>query len=115
MYHMHRTGRMILAVYDGEDLPHNRLGVTPETHVDNSDGWQTINLASPVYVRGGQTIWLAWVYEYNPGIAYFSESGLYKSVEASPGGSWIGGMPEQFGSCFLSDYIYSIYATYTPD
>ncbi len=115
MYHIHGTGRMILAVYDGEDLPHNRLGVTPETHVNSSDGWQTINLTSPAFVRGGQTIWLAWVYEYNPGIAYVYESGPYKSVEASPSGGWIRGMPEQFGGCFLSNYIYSIYATYTPD
>jgi len=115
MYHLSGTGGMILAVYDGEVLPKNRLSVTPVTNVSSSDGWQTINLTSPLYVRGGQTIWLAWFYEYNPGIAYVPESGTFKSVYAYLPGGWPRSMPEQFGDCYPSNYIYSIYATYTPD
>ena len=102
---------MILGLYDGEGSPQNRLSLTPETDVSGSDGWQTINLVSPVSVRGGQTIWLAWVYQLNPGTAH---------EEGSPGkvyspGSWSGGMPEQFGYGYILTEIDSIYATYTPD
>jgi uncharacterized repeat protein (TIGR02543 family) len=111
MYHLGGTGRMILAVYDGEGTPRNRLSVTPETNVNSSCGWQTINLASPTPVRGGQTLWLAWVYENNPGIVYQnSSSNAFRSMAG-----WFGGMPEQFGTGYPSNQIYSIYATYTPD
>lgn len=110
MYHLGGTGRMILAVYDGGDFPGNRLSLTPETNVSSSDGWQTIDLASPVTVQGGQTIWLAWVYQNNPGIAH--ESGTPGRVYSDIG--WGGGMPEQFGTSFPTEQIYSIYATYTP-
>jgi uncharacterized repeat protein (TIGR02543 family) len=113
MYHLGGSGRMILAVYDGEVTPQNRLGLTPETGVNSSDGWQTINLTSPLSIRGGQLIWLAWVYENNPGTAYDDEPaslGRFRSTS-----SWAAGMPEQFGTGFASSRIYSIYATYTPD
>jgi hypothetical protein len=111
MYHLAGTGRMILAVYDGEVTPQNRLSQTPETNVNSSDGWQTINLTSPVSIRRGQTFWLAWVYESNPGIAY--ETGTPNGVYSRS--SWGVGMPEQFGTCYLYNRICSIYATYTPD
>jgi len=112
MYHLGGHGRMILAVYDGTTFPENRLSLTPETNVDSSNGWQTINLTSPAHVRGGQTIWLAWVYENSPGFAYRSGTpGLVTSGEG-----WGGGMPEQFGNGQRSLNVYlSIYATYTPD
>jgi uncharacterized repeat protein (TIGR02543 family) len=112
MYHLGGSGRMILAVYDGEDLPENRLGVTVETNINSSDGWQTINLTSPATVRGGQTIWLAWVYSTNPGIAL----GEGSPAKVDSAISWVGGMPEQFGTSYYgSPQIISIYATYTPD
>jgi hypothetical protein len=111
MYHLGGVGRVILGVYDGQETPQNRLGLTPGTTVNSSDGWQTINLTSPVSIRGGQTIWLAWVYEQNPGTAY--EEGTPGRYSA-PGG-WGGGMPENFVVGSGANYIYSIYATYTPD
>jgi uncharacterized repeat protein (TIGR02543 family) len=110
MYHLGGSGNMILAVYDGEGLPQNRLGVTPATAVSGSTGWQTIDLTGPVYVAGGSTVWLAWVYEDNPGIAY--ESGSPGRVDAGEG--WSGGMPDPFGSGSQANYIYSIYATFAP-
>jgi hypothetical protein len=110
MYHSGGSGNMILGVYDGEGTPQNRLGVTAETAVSSSTGWQTINLTSPAFVGSGSTVWLAWVYESNPGIAYQTGSpGRYQSSD-----TWSGGMPDPFGSGSQSDYIYSIYATYTP-
>jgi hypothetical protein len=111
MYHLGGTGRVILAVYDSEGFPGNRLSLTPVTNVNSSDGWQTINLTSPVIIRGGQTIWLVCLYENNPGIAYGDST--VSSVYSNLG--WSGGMPEQFGTGYPANRIYSIYATYTPD
>jgi uncharacterized repeat protein (TIGR02543 family) len=110
MYHEAGSGSMILAVYDGEGSPQNRLGVTASTAVSGSAGWQTINLTSPVFVPGGSTVWLAWVYESNPGIAY--QTGSPGRVDAGVG--WSGGMPDPFGGGTQVDYLYSIYADYTP-
>jgi hypothetical protein len=108
MYHTGGSGSMILAVYDGEGTPQNRLAVTATTAVSGTTGWQTINLTSPVAVTGGQTVWLAWVYESNPGIRYQTGSpGRYQSTQ-----TWSGGMPDPFGSGSQSSYLYSIYATY---
>jgi len=110
MYHNGGSGSMIMGVYDGASLPNNRLGVTASTTVSGSTGWQTINLTSPAYVAGGTTVWLAWVYQSNPGMYY--ESGT--PGRASSSATWSGGMPDPFGSSTTANYIYSIYATYTP-
>jgi uncharacterized repeat protein (TIGR02543 family) len=110
MYHEGGSGGLILGVYDGESTPQNRLGVTPTTPINSSAGWQTVNLTGPAYVAGGAAVWLAWVYESNPGIAY--ESGSPGRYQSSQG--WSGGMPDPFGSGSQSNYLYSIYATYTP-
>ncbi len=110
MYHTGGGGDMLLAVYDGSGSPGNRIAVTPTTAVSASTGWQTINLQSPVFVAGGDTVWLAWVYQTNPGIMY--ETGTPGRVDA--GESWSGGMPTTYGSGTQSNYIYSIYASYTP-
>jgi uncharacterized repeat protein (TIGR02543 family) len=110
MYHEGGSGGLILGVYDGEGTPQNRLGVTPTTTINSSADWQTINLTSPAFVASGATVWLAWVYESNPGIYYESGS----PGRASSSQTWSGGMPDPFGSSTTANYIYSIYATYTP-
>jgi PKD repeat protein len=108
MYHTGGSGSMILGVYDGSSTPQNRLAVTPTTAVSGSTGWQTINLTGSAYVSGGSTVWLAWVYESNPGIRYQTGSpGRYQSSA-----TWSGGMPNPFGTGSQTTYIYSIYATY---
>jgi hypothetical protein len=68
MYHTGGSGNMLLGVYTGESLPDARIAVTAETAVTGSTDWQTIDLTNPVFVSSGTTIWLAWVYESNPGI-----------------------------------------------
>ena len=108
MYHQAGSGQMYLAVYDGASAPANRLAITPATAVAGTTGWQTINLQSPVFVSGGTQIWLAWVYESNPGISY--ESGSPGRVDAGAG--WAGGMPDPFGASTQANFIYSIYATF---
>ena len=110
MYHNGGSGGLILGVYDGEGTPQNRLGVTPATAINSSAGWQTVTLTGPAYAASGTTVWLAWVYESNPGIRYQSGSpGRYQSSQ-----TWSGGMADPFGSGSQANYLYSIYATYTP-
>jgi len=109
MYHDAGTGSMILGIYDGEGMPANRLGLTASTPLNPTAGWQTIDLTAPVVVAGGTTVWLAWVYENNPGIAYKTGSpGRVESPEA-----WAGGMPDPFGTGTQVAYLYSIFAYYT--
>ncbi len=111
MYHTGGSGNMILAVYDGSSSPANRLATTASTPVSGTTGWQTINLTNPVTVAANSTIWLAWVYENNPGIRY--QSGTPGRAQSTS--TWSGGMPTSFGSSSQANYVYSIYATYTPD
>ena len=93
---------------DSSGRPGTRLGVTTATTVRSSQGWQTIALQSPVSVTAGQKIWLAWVFQTNPGVRF--ASGTPGRAESSAG--WSGGMPSTFGTSNLANYIYSIYATY---
>ncbi len=110
IYHEGGTGNVLLGVYDDSASPGSRLGVTASTAINAGAGWQTIDLISPVNVSSGQTIWLAWVFENNPGIRYTTGT----PGRASSSQTWSGGMPDPFGSATVANYIYSIYATYTP-
>ncbi|GAB3655567.1 hypothetical protein GCM10028791_26840 [Echinicola sediminis] len=110
MYHNAGSGGMILAVYNGTTAPDSLLAITPVTTVDNAEGWQTIGLLDSVEVSAGQTIWLAWLYENNPGIRYDAGStGRFDSNQA-----WVGGMPDLFGSGTQGSAMYSLYASYIP-
>ena len=111
MYHKAGSGNMILGIYDGETDPVNLLGRTDSVEVSGSDGWQTVELQSPVFVSGGETIWLAWVLETNDSILVY-EAGDDPRSDAGVG--WSAGMPDSFGSSSLANYSYSIYATYEP-
>ena len=68
IYHQAGSGQMILGVYaDSSGRPGSRLGVTSSTTVSSTTGWQKVNLQSPVAVSAGQKIWLAWIFQSNPG------------------------------------------------
>jgi len=109
MYHEGGTGNVLLGVYTGAGLPEAMIAVTASTPLSSVAGWQTIDLISPVEVAAGETIWLAWVFESNPGIRF--QTGT-PGRASSPAG-WSGGMPATFGDSSTADYVYSIYATYT--
>ena len=112
VYHEGGTGNAILAVYGNTSgRPGTRLGATNSTPVNSTAGWQTISLQSPVAVSAGQTIWLAWVFENDPGMRW---------IEGTPGramspAAWSGGMPTSFGASSVTNALYSIYATYSPE
>lgn len=111
MYHKAGSGNMLLAVYEGDSVPTNRIAITPLTAVSGVDGWQKVMLESPVTVDAGETVWLAWVYE-NPTAIYYEQGspGRFDS-----GLDWNGGMPEKFGSGSQGDALYSIYASYVEE
>jgi len=109
IYHHGGTGHALLAVYgDTAGMPGTRLGITASTVIHGTAGWQEFALQTPVAVSSGQTIWLAWVFENDPGMRW---------IDGTPGramssAAWSGGMPESFGAASTFDGIYSIYATY---
>ncbi len=108
MYHQGGSGDVLLGIYEGSEFPDSRIAVTASTPINVSAGWQTVELLAPVYVEEGERIWLAWVFEQNPGIRY--QSGSPGRAQSSR--VWANGMPETFGSSVTRTYIYSIYADY---
>jgi len=111
IYHNGGSGNMLLAVYeDNSGTPGTRIGVTANSTVNGAEGWQTIDLINPVNVNSGQTVWLAWVFENNPGIRY--EAGTPARAQSDQ--TWSGGMPASFGSASMAGYKYSVYCCYSP-
>ena len=80
------------------------------TPASGSDGWQSIDLITPVEVLSGEQIWLAWNYQYAATIRY--KSGSPGRADSQQG--WSSGMPSGFGSSSVASYVYSIYMTYIP-
>jgi hypothetical protein len=99
----------LLGVYsDQSGSPGSLLGVTPSTAINSTAGWQTVSLMSPAAVNTGQTVWLTWVFENNPGVRFTS------GIPGRAGSSdiWSGGMPADFGLSTIANYKYSIYCNY---
>ena len=110
VYHEGGTGRVLLGVYsDDSDSPGSLLGVTQATTINSTAGWQTVSLMSPVAVNAGQTVWLSWVFENNPGIRYTTGT----PSRAQSAETWSSGMPQSFGTADYADYRYSVYCNYT--
>ncbi len=109
IYHEGGSGGLLLGVYSEDNgSPGSLLGVTSSTAIKATSGWQTVSLESPVPVSSGETVWLSWVFENNPGIRY--TSGTLGRAESSEG--WDSGMPSSFGIAGYANYQYSIYCTY---
>jgi hypothetical protein len=105
-------GHVLLGVYsDLSGVPSSLLGVTPSTDINPAEGWQKINLTSPVTVASGRKVWLSWVFEtnHNPGVRYIASS----VAAAQSSASWSGSMPATFGTVTPKYNQYSIYCTYT--
>jgi hypothetical protein len=109
IYHEGGTGSMLLGVYaDQTGSPSSRLESTQTTLVNSNEGWQTVALSTPVNVTAGQTIWLAWIFQNNPGVRY----SVGTPGRASAKSTWSSGLPSDFGSSNIAGYKYSIYCTY---
>ncbi len=113
MYHTGGSGNMILAVYaDDNNSPGNLLANTPITTVSGATDWQTINLENDVFVPANTRIWLAWIYQNNPGIFYSNGSPGRANINRTWSNS-ANNMPDLFGNSTQANFRYSIYATYT--
>ena len=112
IYHEGGTGNILLGVYsDNTGSPQSLLGLTPITPVSSTAGWQTVQLTTPVFVNSGETVWLSWVAEKNPGIRYTTGT----PARAQSSQMWSSGMPSTFGSSSFTGYTYSVYCTYRSD
>jgi hypothetical protein len=110
IYHSAGTGSLLLGAYaDQSGSPSSRLGVTPSTVVSATEGWQTVALTSPVAVTSGQTVWLSYVFQTNPGVRYVAGT----PARALATTAWAGGMPATFGAATFANYKFSLYCTYT--
>jgi len=110
IYHNGGTGNVLLGVYsDQSGTPLSQLGVTSSTVINATAGWQTVSLSSPVTVSAGQTVWLAWVFQNNPGVRYMAGT----PGRAQSSATWAGGIPATFGTSTIYNTKYSIYCTYT--
>ena len=96
IYHNGGTGNLLLGVYaDQAGSPSSRLGVTPSTPVNSNAGWQTVSLITPLNVTFGQTVWLTWVFQTNPGLRFTTTTTPTRAVSTQ---TWSAGMPVSFGS-----------------
>jgi hypothetical protein len=112
IYHNGGSGNLLLGIYsDQTGSPSFKLGTTPPTKINSNEGWQTVYLERPVSVNPGQTVWLSWLFENNPGVRY--SSGNPGRVQST--GTWSQGTPSNFGSSSFAAYNYSIYCSYTPN
>jgi hypothetical protein len=110
IYHEGGSGNFLLGVYsDQGDFPSSRLGITASTVVNPTAGWQTVQLSNPVPVISGQTVWLSWVFQNNPGIRYTAGT----PGRAASSNTWANGMPASFGTSTIAPNKYSIYCSYS--
>lgn len=111
IYHEGGSGMLLLGVYAGRLVPGVRVGTTRATPVNAHAGWQTVALTEPVWIPGGASIWLAWVFERNPKIrGRTATTGWFESMEG-----WTAGLPGTFGGGSRPGRTCSIYATYAGD
>jgi predicted glutamine amidotransferase len=111
IYHNGGTGKVLTGVYaDNTGAPSSLLGRTTSTTISSVEGWQTISLVIPAEVQKGQTVWLSWVFENNPGVR--ETVGTPKKAYSNE--TWINGMPDSFGQAYFANYKYSVYCNYTP-
>ena len=97
-----------MAIYSNvTDAPGSRLAISLSTPINATAGWQKLNLTSLLPVTEGQIVWLAWVFQTNPGIRYNASA----TQRAESTSLWAGGMPEEFGAVGWAAYEYSSYIT----
>ena len=115
IYHAGGNGNLLMGVYsDVSNDSITRLGVTAATPVNAEEGWQTVNLLTPVSVTTGQTIYLAYVFQTNPGYGVLFNVGLDAQAGYNPRGT---GFAEGLISTVVSplnwNFLTSVYANYT--
>lgn len=101
-----------LVYSDSSGTPNALLGVTTPTNISSLGAWFDLTFGSPLNLSAGN-YWLGVIGDASVGWQYDTPvSGNLLNFNASsnytsPSDPWSGGTP-------LSDYVFSIYATYTP-
>lgn len=114
LYHNARnaaTDSLMVAVYsDNTGSPSSRLGISARsTQISATEGWQTVNLISPVAVTAGQTIWLAWQLNSATTIGVFYDAGAVTRASTT---ATYPALADPFGATSFANFSYSVYAKY---
>jgi hypothetical protein len=117
IYHNGGVNNVLMGIYSNNvttNDPETRLGITAATAVNNNAGWQTINLIDSVSVTSGQKIWIAYVFETNPGFrildAYYDQ--LKMAHLDNYGYGYAYGLRATAPTAGGWNYLASVYATY---
>ena len=123
IYHNGGTGDLQMALYSDSigvvQHPRNRLAITAQEPVNGSKGWQTLDLVIPYIATDNERIWIAYVFETNPGYRLLYEQTTNPDVgfNDSYGYGWSTGLGVTAPAAMGWHFITSAYASYsgTPD
>ncbi|MFB6341514.1 right-handed parallel beta-helix repeat-containing protein [Saccharicrinis sp. FJH62] len=107
VYHEGGTGNVLVGVFnDNNGIPGTLISKSLVTSVNTGEGWQTVSLQNAAPITSGQTIWLSWLFENTVNVRY--SVGIV--TRAQGGASWSDGIPADFGTAYMANYTYSVYA-----
>lgn len=109
IFHLAGSENFLLGVYSNgvDNLPDQLLASIPLTQVSGVTEWQTVNLVSELPLNAGDKVWLAFVFENNPGLFY--SAGTPGRAASTFG--WVSPLPSDFGDSSVTSFIFNIYAT----
>jgi len=118
IYHNGGSGLMQMAIYDNrsdEYHPNSRVAITSEEPVNASKGWQSINLTTNYTVSPNDTIWIAYVFQNNPGYRTLNNQTLNPNQGYNDlyGYAWWYGLRETAPDAGGWHFISSVYASYS--
>ncbi len=118
IYHNGGSGGFAVAIYYGRDEEHPfglgwDKGPVP---VAADEGWQTVDIFGTLPIPAGDKIWVAWIFEDNPGVRYQWTPDHSLGRANAVGSSWADSlhMPGSFGINTRVNTIWSVYVTYVP-
>jgi hypothetical protein len=119
IYHNGGSGLMQMGIYTDSvgsvEHPRTRLALTSQVTINAFKGWQTIPLTSPLTVTSGQRIWIAYVFQTNPGYRVLNEQTNNPDVGFNDvyGYGWNTGLQNIAPNAMMWHFITSAYASYT--
>ena len=118
IYHNGGTGLMQMGIYTDSagvvQHPRNRLALTAQVSVNATKGWQTIPLTAPLTVTNGQRLWIAYVFQTNPGYRVLNQQTTNPDVGFNDvyGYGWNTGLGLLAPNAMAWHFITSAYASY---